>query len=135
MIQTVGLRRACDVFVFTRSALIAIAAADPAPAAVITWARGSTTLPAAQTPGARPAGGVDGGEPGLVDRAAEAGQQAVGMRDVAGPDEHAVRAITRPSVSSTPVSRSSSTTSRATSPSTTRTPRASSRTRSAGVSS
>ncbi len=30
---------------------MAIAAAEPAPAAVITWARGSTTLPAAQTPG------------------------------------------------------------------------------------
>jgi hypothetical protein len=28
---------------------MAIAAADPAPAEVITWARGSTTLPAAQT--------------------------------------------------------------------------------------
>ena len=31
--------------------MIAIAAAEPAPAEVITWARGSTTLPAAQTPG------------------------------------------------------------------------------------
>lgn len=29
---------------------MAIAAADPAPAAVITWARGSATLPAAHTP-------------------------------------------------------------------------------------
>ena len=28
-----------------------MAAAEPAPAAVMTWARGSTTLPAAQTPG------------------------------------------------------------------------------------
>jgi hypothetical protein len=27
-----------------------MAAAEPAPAAVMTWARGSTTLPAAQTP-------------------------------------------------------------------------------------
>jgi hypothetical protein len=35
---------------WTRSALIAIAAADPAPAEVITWARGSTTLSAAQPP-------------------------------------------------------------------------------------
>src|SRR5437764_660086 len=35
---------------WTRSALMAIAAADPAPAAVITCARGSTTFPAAQTP-------------------------------------------------------------------------------------
>ena len=35
----------------TRSALRAMAAAEPAPAAVMTWARGSTMLPAAQTPG------------------------------------------------------------------------------------
>ena len=35
----------------TRSALMAIAAAEPAPAAVTTWARGSTALPAPQTPG------------------------------------------------------------------------------------
>ena len=35
----------------TRSALSAMAAAEPAPAAVMTWARGSTMLPAAQTPG------------------------------------------------------------------------------------
>ncbi len=34
----------------TSSALIEMAAADPAPATVITWARGSTTFPAAQTP-------------------------------------------------------------------------------------
>ena len=30
---------------------MAMAAADPAPAEVITWARGSATFPAAQTPG------------------------------------------------------------------------------------
>ena len=35
----------------TRSALMAMAAADPSPAAVITCARGLATLPAAQTPG------------------------------------------------------------------------------------
>ena len=37
-----------------------MAAAEPAPAAVMTWARGSTTLPAAQTPGTlvRPVGSV-----------------------------------------------------------------------------
>ena len=35
----------------TRSALIAMAAAEPSPAAVITWARGLATLPATQTPG------------------------------------------------------------------------------------
>ena len=39
----------CDV-VLDKSALMAIAAAEPAPAAVITCARGLTTLPAAQTP-------------------------------------------------------------------------------------
>ena len=35
----------------TRSALMAMAAADPSPAAVMTWARGLATLPATQTPG------------------------------------------------------------------------------------
>src|SRR4051794_18166690 len=34
----------------TRSALMAMAAADPAPAEVMTWARGSAALPATQTP-------------------------------------------------------------------------------------
>ena len=42
----------------TRSALMAMAAAEPSPAAVMTWARGLTALPAAQTPGTlvRPVG-------------------------------------------------------------------------------
>jgi hypothetical protein len=44
----------------TRSAFRAIAAAEPAPAAVMTWARGSTIFPAAQTPGTL--GSLDGGE-------------------------------------------------------------------------
>lgn len=35
---------------WTRSLLMAMAAADPWPAAVMTWARGSAALPAAQTP-------------------------------------------------------------------------------------
>ena len=35
----------------TRSAFRAMAAADPSPAAVMTWARGLATLPATQTPG------------------------------------------------------------------------------------
>ena len=68
---------------------MAIAAADPAPAAVITWARGSTTLPGGPDPGgARPAGGIDDGEAGFVDLAAQAGQQAIGVGHVARPDEH-----------------------------------------------
>jgi len=69
--------------------LIAIAAAEPAPADVITWARGSATLPAAQTPDAlvvpRP---IDLGEAGLVELASQAGQQAIGMRHVPGSNEH-----------------------------------------------
>jgi hypothetical protein len=35
----------------TRSALMAMAATEPSPTAVMTWARGLTTLPAAHTPG------------------------------------------------------------------------------------
>src|SRR5215218_6752261 len=44
----------------TRSALIAMAAADPSPAAVMTWARGLAALPATQTPATlvRPVGSV-----------------------------------------------------------------------------
>ena len=68
---------------------MAIAAADPAPAAVITWARGSTTLPAAQTPGTlvRPVASTMA-KPASSMSQPEAGQQAVSVRDVAGPDEH-----------------------------------------------
>ena len=68
---------------------MAIAAAEPAPAAVITWARGSTTLPAAQTPGVlvRPVASTVA-KPAVVEFAAEVGEQAVGVRDVARPDEH-----------------------------------------------
>ena len=68
---------------------MAIAAAEPAPAAVMTWARGSTTLPAAHTPGSlvRPVASTMT-KPASFDVAAERGEQAVGVRDVAGPDEH-----------------------------------------------
>ena len=68
---------------------MAIAAADPAPAEVMTWKRGSTTLPAAQTPAAlvRPVASTIG-KAGLIDVAAQAGEKAVGMRDVDRPDEH-----------------------------------------------
>ena len=63
---------------WTRSALIAIAAAEPSPAAVITWARGSATLPAAQTPETlvRPVASTRD-EAGLVELAAETVEQAV----------------------------------------------------------
>ncbi len=38
--------------------------------------------------GAGPPGGIDGNEASHIDLAAQAGQQAIGMRKVAGPDEH-----------------------------------------------
>ncbi len=39
------------------------------------------------TEGAGPAGGIDGDEAGFIDIAAQAGQEAVGVRKVARPDE------------------------------------------------
>ena len=63
---------------------MAIAAADPAPAEVITWARGSATLPAAQTPEhAGPAGGIDTDKASLIDLAAQTGQKTVAVWHVA----------------------------------------------------
>src|SRR5665647_2186571 len=44
-------RTACLMSSSTRSAFRAMAAADPWPAAVMTWARGSAAFPATQTPG------------------------------------------------------------------------------------
>ena len=88
---------------------MAMAAADPSPAAVMTWARGLATLPATQTPGTlvRPVGVGD--DPAvLVEVAAETDQQVV-VRDEPRRDEQRVRGTPRPSSSSTPVSRSSST--------------------------
>jgi len=61
---------------------MAIAAAIPRPAEVITWARGSTTLRPPRHEGAGPAGGIDRDEAGLIDLAAQARQQTVGMRQV-----------------------------------------------------
>ena len=60
---------------------MAMAAAEPSPAAVITWARGLATLPATQTPGTlvRPVG-VGADEAALVDLAAERLDQAVVAR-------------------------------------------------------
>ena len=67
---------------------MAMAAADPAPAEVITWARGSATFPAAQTPGTlvSPVPSTSGKPASL--RSQPSGQQAVVMGKVAGPDEH-----------------------------------------------
>ena len=68
---------------------MAIAAADPAPAAVITCARGSAAFPAAHTPGgAGRAGPVDGDEAGLVELAAEPRQQTIFVRHDRWADEH-----------------------------------------------
>ena len=54
---------------------MAMAAADPSPAAVMTWARGLTALPAAQTPGDAGAAGGVGDDPAVVvGGAAEAGR-------------------------------------------------------------
>ena len=62
----------------TRSLLMAMAAAEPSPAAVMTWARGLTAFPAAQTPGTlvRPVASATT-QPLSSSGAAEAGQQVV----------------------------------------------------------
>ena len=74
---------------WTRSALMAIAAAEPAPAEVMTWARGSTTLPAAQTPGllVRPVASTVTKPASFVSQP-RAASEAVVVGDVARPDEH-----------------------------------------------
>ncbi|XTR52201.1 hypothetical protein ACOM2C_01295 [Pseudarthrobacter sp. So.54] len=62
----------------TRSALIAIAAADPSPAAVITWARGLATFPAIHTPRIVVwLGAVFDGPPGFVNLAAETDEEII----------------------------------------------------------
>ena len=74
----------------TRSALRAMAAADPSPAAVMTWARGLTRFPATQTPGTlvRPVASV--AHPAvIVEVAAEADEQFV-VRHEARRDEQRV---------------------------------------------
>ena len=86
----------------TRSALIAIAAADPSPAAVITCARGSATLPATQTPGDAGAAGASWGPSrGRRPSQPEPGQH-VGCGDEARADEHRGRGMTRPSAARRP---------------------------------
>ena len=69
---------------------MAIAAADPSPAAVMTWARGSATLPATHTPGTLvgPSLSVTG-QPSLVEVATETGEQ-VAVGDEARRDEQRV---------------------------------------------
>ena len=66
---------------WTRSVLIAIAAADPSPAAVITCARGLLAFPATQTPETLvwPVA-IHSDEPVLADLAAERLDQPVSVR-------------------------------------------------------
>src|SRR4051794_24721024 len=70
---------------------MAMAAADPSPAAVITWARGLTTLPATQTPAmlVRPLASVIA--PVAVEFAAEADEQ-VAVRDEPWRDKERIAA-------------------------------------------
>ena len=67
---------------------MAMAAAEPSPAAVMTWARGLTAFPAAQTPGTlvRPVAST-ATQPLSCGGAAEAGEQVV-VGHEAGADEH-----------------------------------------------
>ena len=67
-----------------------MAAAEPAPAAVMTWARGSTTLPAAQTPGTlvRPVASMV--DPAVVVGVAAQADEEVVVRDEAGRHEQRV---------------------------------------------
>ena len=71
--------------------LIAIATAEPSPAAVMTCARGLVALPAAHTPGTlvRPSA-VDADESVLAQVAAERGGEAVGVGAHRGADEERV---------------------------------------------
>ena len=68
---------------------MAIAAVAAAPAAAITDARGSTTLPAADTPGVlvRPSRSTTT-KPSASTSTPKSGEQAAGVGDVAGADEH-----------------------------------------------
>ncbi len=69
--------------------MIAIAAAEPAPAAEITWARVTDDVAGGpHADGACPAGAVNCGEAGLVRGASQGLQQAVGAGKVAGLSEH-----------------------------------------------
>jgi hypothetical protein len=108
--------------------------ADPAPAAVMTWARGSTTFPAAQTPGTlvRPALSTVTQPSASMSQPRPASRLSFGTKR--GGTNSASRAITQPSWSCTPRSRSqSSTTSCSMVPSTTPMARASSAARSVAV--
>ena len=71
----------------TKSALIAIAAADPSPAAVMTWARGLAALPA--TPDVRDAGTADGvgDDPSPIVHRAAQGDQHIVVWQEPRPDE------------------------------------------------
>ena len=71
---------------------MAMAAAEPSPAAVITWARGLTALPAAQTPGTlvRPVGSTTTQPSAWVSQPSSVSRRGVG--DEGGPDEDGVAA-------------------------------------------
>lgn len=68
---------------------MAIAAAEPGPAAVMTWARGSTALPAPQTPGVlvRPVLSTTAKPPSPTSQPSLASRLSALRRDD-GPDEH-----------------------------------------------
>ena len=70
-----------------RSLLIAIAAAEPSPAAVTTWARGLTAFPAAHTP-ARWCADVVDDDPAVVTGGAAEADEQVAVGDEPGADEH-----------------------------------------------
>ena len=73
----------------TRSALMAMAAAEPAPAAVITWARGVDGVARPPDTGdAGAPGAIDDREAGVIELAAELGEEVVTVWGVDRPDEH-----------------------------------------------
>src|SRR3954454_7236481 len=112
--------------------LSATAAADPAAAALISWAVLSATFPGAQMPSmlVRPVRSVatqpsaSSSQPRAVSSSSDGTKR--------GPTNNAVRLIIGPSATSTPRTPVSSDTIRVTSPSTIRTPRATNRSRSWG---
>ncbi len=86
----------------TRSLLMAMAAAEPSPAAVMTWARGLTALPATQTPATlvRPVGSATTQPLSWVAQPSPVSRSSWGTK--AGRTKTASRRTTRPSSSSTP---------------------------------
>ena len=127
-------RRADSTSCSTRYPLIAIAAVEPAAAALITWARGSTTLPAPQTPGTlvAPEGSTTANPVGPVLHPSRVRCVSFGLKR--GATNNAERGTNWPLSSSTALSSPLSPINPDTDPSATVTPRAASRARSSGVS-